>query len=73
MVAEADRAGRIVERLKPWWIRALAAAILSPALFTGVLGILYLGQVISGCPAEATAITMIRVAHMGHATEVHCL
>ena len=58
MVVEAGPAGRVISCLKRWRVRALPAAALAPAVLAGILGILYFGQIISGCSAKDTGITM---------------
>jgi two-component system, cell cycle sensor histidine kinase and response regulator CckA len=62
MVVEAGRAGRMIARLTPWWISSLTAATFAPAVFAGILGVFYLGRVISGCSHEETAATMLGFA-----------
>ncbi len=65
MVAHADRAGRIVERLKPWCTRLLAMVTMAASVCAGLLGVLYLGRVISPCTDQATSIAMLSLACLG--------
>ena len=65
MVAPADRAGRIVERYKPWRTRSLAMATMAPFVCMGLLGVLHLGQLISPCTDPTMAIAMLGLAGLG--------
>ena len=63
-VTNSQRATWITEHLKPWWNRCLTTATLAPVLIAGVLGVLYLGRVISVMP-DGTAVAMIGLAGLG--------
>ena len=63
-VTNSQRATWITEHLKPWWNCCLTTATLAPVLIAGVLGVLYLGRVISVTP-DGTAVAMIGLAGLG--------
>ena len=72
MMAEAERAGSLVQRLKPWRIRSVAAAAVASAMIVGVLGAFCLGRVISGFTAETMTIAMLGVAGLSAAACLVC-
>src|SRR5262245_18756778 len=65
MVAHADRAGRIVERLKPSWTRSLTIATMALSVCAGLLGVLYPGRVIGTCTDQTMAFAMLGLASLG--------
>lgn len=75
MVAEPERAGQptswVVEHLKPQLTRLLPTAALAPVIIAGVLGVLYLGRVISTTP-EGTAAAMIGLAALNAVAAAAC-